>query len=270
MLKDNRVVANGPVRGNDVRKAFRHILGVIAISMPGALLLFIYMLFGVGKEEAQIIVATVAACLVAGISLIFTRKVWLAYVVAVAPVPALYLAAFLLSGPITRKWTEDVLLDDGSIIQVERTVKFNETNSVSGDAYNAVETDATISFTGEFSKLPPWRAPLMALVMYRDKETKEWVIVATTTSCYVWNMRNEPEPMYWEFRLNSGGWMETPLSDVSIGRPANLLHRYQSTLKTKHITIADRRRIEDDPEMGKEFRTILADDKVNCEKALRK
>ena len=146
---------------------------------------------------------------------------------------------------------------------------YNETNSWSGDAYNAVETDATIAFTGELAKLPPWRKPLMALVLYQDKETKEWVVVATTTSCHVWNLRGEPESLYWEFRLTHEGWHEVPLSHASIGQPANLLHRYQSDLKTKHIAIVDRQRLESDPGIGKEFRKILGDNKANCEKALK-
>jgi hypothetical protein len=172
--------------------------------------------------------------------------------------------------PTTREWTEDVLLEDGSTIVVKRMASFKETNSLSGDAYNAVETGATIAFTGELAKLPPWHAPFMALVMYQDKETKEWVVVATTTSCYVWNTHNEPEPMYWEFRLTDRGWHEIPLSSASIGRPANLLHRYQQDLGTQHVTVKVRQNRESDIGIGKEFRSILADDKVNCEKALKK
>lgn len=150
----------------------------------------------------------------------------------------------LRQSPTTREWTEDVLLEDGTTIVVKRTVSFKETNSWSGDAYNAVETDATISFTGELASLQPWRAPLMALVMYRDKEAMEWVVVAISSSCEVWNRRGRPRPPYWEFRLDAGGWRETPLSQSSIGRSGNLLHRYQADLKTTHITVEGRKERE--------------------------
>lgn len=172
-------------------------------------------------------------------------------------------------GPIHREWIEDVLLDDGSTIQVKRTVTFNETNSWSGDAYNAVETEAAIAFTGNLADLPPWHAPLMALVLYKDGASNEWVVVATTTSCNTWNRLGEPEPMYWEFRLSELHWREVPLSQTSIARRANLLHRYQSELKKKHITVEDRARLESDPGIGKEFREILAVDKTNCTKSLK-
>jgi hypothetical protein len=76
--------------------------------------------------------------------------------------------------------------------------------------------------------------------------------------------------MYWEYRLNEKGWRENPLSTASIGRPANLLHRYQSELKTKHITVMNRQQLESSPTMGKEYGSILADAKTNCTKALKR
>jgi hypothetical protein len=161
--------------------------------------------------------------------------------------------------PETRTWTEDVLLDGGKTIQVKRTVTFNETNSMSGDAYNAVESDATLAFTGELSGLPMWRQPLMALVMYRDKSTEEWVVVAKTSSCEIWERRGRPKPPYWEFRLDEQGWREVPLSQASIGRPANLLHRYQGKLKSEHITIVDRHQLESSSTMDRPYREIWGD-----------
>lgn len=86
------------------------------------------------------------------------RLIW------VATLGALGLVA--CGGPTTRHWTEDVLLDDGSTVVVERSV-----------AFNAVETEATLAFTGKESGLPVWSAPLMALLLYRDPATQEWVIV---------------------------------------------------------------------------------------------
>lgn len=185
---------------------------------------------------------------------------------------------FLLVGgcaepPKTRQWTEDVLLDDGSTIVVKRSVTFRETNSWSGDAYNAVERDATLAFTGELANLPRWQAPLMALLLYRDSATNEWVIVGTTTSCDQWNLLgaprvlylpDRPNTMYWEYRLGQGGWYEAQISRASIGRPVNLLHRYQRDLGTDHVTVALRQGIESDPGIGERFASILELPKVNC------
>jgi hypothetical protein len=162
-------------------------------------------------------------------------------------------------GPEVREWDEEVLLEDGRTIEVHRTVTFNETNSLSGDAYNAVETGATLSFKGSLATLPAWNEPLMALVLYQDATTEEWVIVATTTSCQVWRQRGEPRPQpYWEFRMGDRGWREVPLSATSIGRAANLLHRYQRDIPQR-ITTEDRKLLESDPMMDRSFKTIVND-----------
>lgn len=166
--------------------------------------------------------------------------------------------------PEMREWTEDVLLSPGRTIQVKRTVAFDESNSLSGDAYNAVEREATIAFTGELAYLPVWRQPLMALVLYQDSSNEEWVIVATSTSCEVWRARGKPEPLYWEFRLVSGSWMETALSPESVGKPANLLHRYRRESDDPYITVEDRRRLEAGSQMNRRFRSVVKDEKVSC------
>lgn len=176
---------------------------------------------------------------------------------------------FALSGcgRVTRAWTEDVLLDDGSTIRVERTVNFTESNSLSGDSYNATETDATIAFTGDYANLPVWRQPLMALLLYRDQTTDEWVVVATTTTCRVWQLRGQPDPIYWEFRLRGQEWQEIRLSEASFGRPSNLLHAYHAELNTRHITAVERRRLES--RSDRMFKAIVPDAKPNCMPTLR-
>ena len=188
--------------------------------------------------------------------------------ICVATLGALGLVA--CGGPTTRHWTEDVLLDDGSTVVVERSVAFNETSAWGGGAYNAVETEATLAFTGDLAGLPVWSAPLMALLLYRDQTRGgQWVIVATTTSCQVWNLRGEPPSMYWEYRLGPQGWQEVMLSPTSIGRKANLLHRYQQKLGTRHITAADRQTRESDTRIAKTYKEILAVPEFPCTPAAK-
>jgi hypothetical protein len=171
-----------------------------------------------------------------------------------------------------RAWTEDVLLADGSTIVVKRTVTFKETNSLAGDAYNAVESDATLAFTGELAQLPAWRAPLMALLLYKDDTTNEWVLVAISNDCVQWNklgaprvmhLPNKPDTLYFEYRLKSSGWQEVPLSKSSAERPVNLLHRYQQELGTEHVSVPFRKRRESDPDIVKEYRRIEIY-QINC------
>ncbi len=169
------------------------------------------------------------------------------------------LSACARGGPLQREWTEDVKLDGGSAVEVRRSVTLKVSNSLSGDAYNAEELGATLSFSGSLSQLPAWSAPRMALVLYRDVTTQEWVIVATTTSCEVWQREGKPKPAYWEYRLKPQGWQEVPLSSASIGRRANLFFGYDHRLKSAHVTAADTERVDHDPTNGSKYRKISGD-----------
>jgi hypothetical protein len=161
--------------------------------------------------------------------------------------------------PETRTWTEDVLLEDGSTLLVKRTATFEVFRSWSGDASNAVEIEATLAFTGKLAQLPTWRQPLMALVLYHDHGPDDWVVVASSLDCEVWWARGKPKPPYWEFRLRADGWHETPLSPASMGRPANLFHRYQGERKFDHITPAVRARLERPETMVRSYREVWGD-----------
>ena len=163
------------------------------------------------------------------------------------------------SAATTREWTEDVLLAGGTTIQIERTVRFKETNSLSGDSYNAIEQDATIAFTAELGQLPVWKQPLMAMALYHDDAADEWVVIALSNSCQFWRVRGKPKPPYMEFRLGKSGWRETPLSPASLGRPVNLLLQYRRSLPSRHITVAERLRIDADSVAGRRNREIWAE-----------
>jgi hypothetical protein len=168
------------------------------------------------------------------------------------------------AGLVERKWTEDVLLEDGEVIQVERSVAFRQYESWTGDARASVVSDATLGFIGDLSYLPKWRDRTIPLVLYQDKSTGSWVIVATTSSCDLWNWRNKPNPMYWEFRLDGPGWRETPLAATSIGRQKNLLHRYHARFTDPHVSVEDRKRLESSARMDKKYQSILPNSEINC------
>lgn len=146
--------------------------------------------------------------------------------------------AVLLSdcGRVRRSWTEDVRLDDGSVIKIKRRVTFEESNSLSGDSYAATEIKSIIKFTGDMRKLPSWSVPLVPILLYKDKKTNEWTIVARSNVCKTWRRRGKPRPPYWEFRLRGDAWSEVALSETSIGRRSNLFKNYYGKLHVSHIT----------------------------------
>jgi hypothetical protein len=159
----------------------------------------------------------------------------------------------------TRSWTEDVQLDDGSVITIKRHVKFATSNSWAGDVPRAEERRGTLSFTGTLSALPTWDVPLTPMVLYQDAAAKEWVIVARTNRCEVWRARGKPFPPYWEYYLAEGGWRQRPLSEASKGRPANLLIQYRRKDLPGHISIEYKRPELTDRTLVEDYRRVVPD-----------
>lgn len=167
--------------------------------------------------------------------------------------------AILMAGCSTRhyKWTDDVDLGDGRTIEIEREVRFKFSLPGAGGTAVAEETYAAIRFTWQLRKLPVWQQPLRALELYQDLNN-EWVVVATTTSCDVWERRGKPKPSYWEFRLRDRKWTEVPLSTASIGRTSNLFFEYFD-MKLRHVTVEQKAQIQLDPRIGRKYRMIWGD-----------
>jgi hypothetical protein len=155
-------------------------------------------------------------------------------------------------------WTEDVTFDSRTI-RVRRVVAIKESNSWSGDAYNAVETLSKIEFTGELASLPPWSVPMRPIVLYQDAATREWVVVASTTFCRVWRRAGKPKPPYWEYRLQEGSWKQVPLSPASLGRPANLALKYKRVAAAGHLTPELRTQLDYDSNRPRTFREVYAE-----------
>jgi hypothetical protein len=160
-----------------------------------------------------------------------------------------------------RRWTEDVLLEDGRIVQIERHVVFYETDALGGGAYNAVESKATLRFAVELAELPAWDYPRIALVLYRSSETHNWRIVTASSSCEVWRRDGAPRPPYWQYELIEGQWKEAPLSEESIGKRPNLFYRYSADDFGPHVTPKLTEERQSDPRIADKYQSIAADPK---------
>jgi hypothetical protein len=164
----------------------------------------------------------------------------------------------------TRSWTEDVQLDDGSVIKIERYVRFATSNSWAGDVPRAEERRATLRFTGALSDLPEWDVPLTPMVLYQDASTKEWVIVARTNRCERWIAWGKPFPPYWEYHLAGKQWRQRPLSDASKGRLANLLIQYRREDLPRHISVAYKQPELTNRALVEDYRRVVPDIRRHC------
>lgn len=168
------------------------------------------------------------------------------------------------AGEIERRWSEDVVLPDGSVVAIDRYVKFKESNAPGGDAYSSTDLRSTLALKGEQSAIATWEGPLVPLVLYRNQAAGEWVIVATTSNCDTWFERGSPVPPYWEFRLKSGKWEPSKLSELSLGLKTNLFFDYEPASPPKQISQATKLQIIQKNEFAKKYLSIDAAVKAKC------
>jgi len=187
------------------------------------------------------------------------RRVLFSVLVAIAMIPV-----GACSGTVERHWSEEVSLDDGTVIVIDRYVKFRETNSLAGDAYGSTDLKSTLAFVGDLSKLPSWDVPLFPLVLYRDERSGEWVVVATSSNCEVWEERGSPKPPYWEYRLKSDKWVQSSLSEMSLDRKTNLFFNYEPNLPAGKLSLDLKDQIIKHNDFAKDYLSIRRDAKTNC------
>jgi hypothetical protein len=168
------------------------------------------------------------------------------------------------AGAVDRNWSEEVGLDGGKVITIDRHVKFRESNSFAGDAYNSTDIESRLSFTGEHSSLPAWRVALVPVLLYRDKTADEWVIVATTSNCDTWYQKGGPVPPYWEYRLTGGQWQESKLSEASLGRKTNLFFNYEPKLPARTLTRQVKDEVIKRNAFAELFLSVTSDSRFNC------
>jgi hypothetical protein len=122
------------------------------------------------------------------------------------------------------RYDETVQLAAGDTVRIRRHVKFLQPGI--GGGMKELRAKAfkfsTLQILPESPEVPVWSAPLVPIVLDRDPENGEWVLIASTDNCDVaWDNGN-PVPMYWGFRLRAGEWFRAPIPEVFFNRTANL------------------------------------------------
>jgi hypothetical protein len=156
------------------------------------------------------------------------------------------------------------VLDDGSVIVISRKAEYQVSKSWAGDSYGSHELASTLSFSGDLASLPTWNVALVPLLIYRDQATSEWVIVATANSCEAWYDHGSPPNLYWEFRLRSGAWQETPLSPGSFGRTSNLYFSYERPMRWPFVSREMKEEVLATERIDERYKKILENYRSAC------
>jgi hypothetical protein len=171
------------------------------------------------------------------------------------------------AGEVERRWSEEVELDGGKSIVIDRYVKFSQSNSLAGDAYSSTDFESKLVFKDELTALPSWDIALVPIVLDQDPETHEWVIVATTSNCDTWYEKGGPVPPYWEYRLSGDRWIpQKKLSEASIGRKTNRFFNYEPDLPARRLSRQLKAEILRKNDFAKKYLSVVGDMKRTCMK----
>ena len=143
---------------------------------------------------------------------------------------AISVAAMLAScGDVDIKWQEEVRMEDGEMLLVDRTAKGKMSKGELSSPWGWRKTEMSV----EVHKLPPnWMPPPVwhiskeyepLLLSYQPQE-HTWNIVVILRDCDDWKRLGLPALPYLQYQSKNGGpWQVIPLEQRLIGREANFL-----------------------------------------------
>ena len=168
-------------------------------------------------------------------------------------------------------WREEVQLKSGEVIVIKRTAKFSE-NWIAGGGGGSFNRGMTIEFDTPDKPDNPtmWSGLYVPVILDRDPDTHEWIIVATFYHCDSWYDIGRPKLPYTAYRYREGKWLQQSMESKWIGRDANVVaidlsdRRYINT-SNPVFTLSDKnKRSQDRPGISAKYKSIVANWSSGC------
>ena len=161
-------------------------------------------------------------------------------------------------------WNEEAKLSDNSIILTTRTVAFKYFQPIGGGGGAEITNSSLKIASGANAPHHIWsHPPLIPLLLDKDANSNEWLIVATFLDCETWEKLGRPKLPYIEFRYRKNNWQQTPLSPSLIGKQTNLIMPDRKRA-SQDQTIESKSEIERKANTLPEFRQISSKWVNNC------
>jgi hypothetical protein len=172
--------------------------------------------------------------------------------------PVLVVALVLTGcGKVDISWTEDVALQDGTLLVVKRGAQGKKLGEIGGSGgWGNTQMTLEIESPKVASNPPIWSERWVPMLLDYDAPTKEWFLVATFYMCTDWYDLGRPKLPYIAYRTKGGRWEQVPLSPELFGRKANLLTGARSGGEPKRVTI-EAKKLRDE-HAGKEYKEIVS------------
>jgi hypothetical protein len=169
----------------------------------------------------------------------------------------LMLAAMLTAcGRVDVEWKEEVRLNDGRVVIVNRTAQGKALGEIGGPGgWRATRMTVEIDQPRLPSNPPTWSERWVPMLFDYDADTREWFVVATFYTCRDSHDLGRPKLPYLQYRTRDGRWEQVPLDRRLFGRKANLLTGVNARGEPPLVTI-DEKEIRDRG-AGKKYGTIV-------------
>jgi hypothetical protein len=165
------------------------------------------------------------------------------------------------------RFTEEVQLANGEVIEVERAVKAKSFAEIGGPGgWEPVYMSLAIGKPKRANNPPKWEttAGLVPILFDRDPDNGEWALLATFYTCEAWYDLGRPKLPYAEFRVRNARWQRVELSSKWIGRSANILTGISSKGEPKFLPLAEKDSRNFEPTAAPKYKKIVDRWHTNC------
>lgn len=176
---------------------------------------------------------------------------------------SVFLAAVVLLGWLglfrdkTLRYSEEVQLATGDVIQIERVIKATPLGEIGGPGGWEVKFNSLRMTAGALVPPPSWENADGLVPLLFDRVGSDWFLVATFYTCEAWYDLGRPKLPYAEFRVVSGAWQPVPLAPELVGREANVLTEIPFDSKNHLLTVGQKRARNADPTIAPKYLKIV-------------
>lgn len=165
----------------------------------------------------------------------------------------------------THEWHEEVRLTDGTVLDIERTIRFEKVGVPIGSGSTGWISDGEdLSFVEPGTgRIIEWSAHRRTAALL-DRIGGQYVIVAAQSRC---EQADKGQPIWRIYVLTPTGWEPRPTADLGGNRSPNLALDSSNYSKTKgwsRLSLAVKPGLDAASQIGRELRTIDLDDPTKC------
>lgn len=165
----------------------------------------------------------------------------------------------------SQEWQEEAVLSNGHSLWIKRTLSFSRKPTkfhMTGGVMENMQMSIEIPKNTIAPPPPVWTFNAAPILLDYDAERRTWFIVASYFYCDSWESAGKPVNDQWQYEVQNGKWIISPLNKALLGRRANL-YTDVGDERRKLIKITSQEIEKDIRSAGETYRKIRIN-KPNC------